>query len=121
MGLETIRVHNCYHNVAFYGAFILTGILFSTSENKYISDVLFCMNSNKNNMRGSDISKGHNYKIKDFTDNNIAVKLLILGFLPGSLISLVRKSPFGGAYYFNVNGNRIALRKKEAETIVVSK
>lgn len=70
-------------------------------------------------MRGSDISKGHNYKIKDFTNSNIAVKLLILGFLPGSVISLIRKSPFGGAYYFDVNGNRIALRKNEAEAIVV--
>ena len=70
-------------------------------------------------MRGADISLGHQYKIKDFTDNNIAVKLLILGFLPGSVISLVRKSPLGGAYYFEVNGNRIALRKNEAEAIVV--
>ena len=77
------------------------------------------MNPNKNNMRGSDISEGHRYKIKNFTDTSIAVKLLILGFLPGSMISLIRKSPLGGAYYFDVNGNRIALRKNEAEAIVV--
>ncbi len=89
------------------------------TENKCISDVLFCMNPNKNKMRGSDISKGHHYKIKNFTDSNIAVKLLILGFMPGSVISLIRKSPFGGAYYFEVNGNRIALRKNEAQAIVV--
>jgi len=77
------------------------------------------MNPNKNKMRGSEILKGHNYKIKDFTNSNIAVKLLILGFLPGTIIYLIRRSPFGGAYYFGVNGNRIALRKNEAEAIVV--
>ncbi len=70
-------------------------------------------------MRGADIAAGHHYKIKNFSDNQIAVKLLILGFLPGSEISLIRTSPLGGAYYFDVNGNRIALRKNEAQAIIV--
>jgi len=62
---------------------------------------------------------GESYKIKGFSDDEIAGKLLILGFLPETTITLIRKSPFGGAYYFDVNGNKIALRKVEAEAINV--
>ena len=65
-----------------------------------------------------EISKS--YRIKKFSDEEIAGKLLIMGFLPETKILLVRKSPFGRAFYFNVNGNKIALRKEEAEAIIVN-
>ena len=60
---------------------------------------------------------GKSYRIKGFHDEEVAGKLLILGFLPETDIYFVRKSPFGGAYYFDVNGNRIALRREEALSI----
>lgn len=62
---------------------------------------------------------GKSYRIKGFTDEEIAGKLLTLGFLPETEILFVRKSPFGGAYYFDVEGNKIALRKEEAMVIEV--
>jgi len=62
---------------------------------------------------------GKSYRIKGFYDEEVAGKLLILGFLPETEILFVRKSPLGGAYYFDVNGNKIALRKEEALAIKV--
>ena len=62
---------------------------------------------------------GQTYKIKSFNDDDIAGKLLTLGFLPETTFLFVRKSPFGGAYYFELNGTKIALRKNEADAIVV--
>ncbi len=61
---------------------------------------------------------GQTYKIKSFNDDDIAGKLLTLGFLPETTFLFVRKSPFGGAYYFELNGIRIALRKEEADAII---
>ncbi len=61
---------------------------------------------------------GKSYKIKSFNDDEIAGKLLTLGFLPETTIFFTRKSPFGGAYYFDINGIKIALRKEEAEAII---
>jgi len=72
-------------------------------------------------MDGLNMKKGESYKIKGFTDDEIANKLLILGFLPGSTISLQRKSPFSGTLYVNIDGNRMALRKNEAAAIIVDK
>ena len=70
-------------------------------------------------MSGIEMQKGVKYRIKGFTDDEIASKLLILGFLPGSSILLLRKSLFSGALYFKINNNRIALRKNEAKVITV--
>ena len=62
---------------------------------------------------------GKSYKVKSFNDDQIAGKLLTLGFLPETIFHFVRKSPFGGVYYFELNGTRIALRKEEANAILV--
>ncbi len=61
---------------------------------------------------------GNTYKIKSFNDDEIAGKLLTFGFLPETNFLFVRKSPFGGAYYFELNGTKMALRKEEAYAIV---
>ena len=63
---------------------------------------------------------GQYYRIKNFSDEEIAGKLLIMGFLPETEILLVRKSPFGLAFYFDVNGNKIALRKEEVDAIIIN-
>ena len=62
---------------------------------------------------------GNSYRVKSFKDKEIEEKLLVLGFLPHSEFQFIRKSPLGGAYYFSLNGNKIALRKEEANAIIV--
>jgi Fe2+ transport system protein FeoA len=43
-----------------------------------------------------------------------------MGVLPGVQIEMVRKSPFGDAFYIKVDGVRLALRKEEAVMILLT-
>ncbi len=53
------------------------------------------------------------------SDQELACRLTAMGVLPGTTIELVRKSPFGRAYYIKVDGVRMALREEEAVQILL--
>ncbi|MEY3243149.1 MAG: hypothetical protein RIR11_4588 [Bacteroidota bacterium] len=55
-----------------------------------------------------------------FTDPELACKLTAMGVLPGAMIEMVRKAPFGDAFYVKVDGVRLALRTEEAEQILLT-
>lgn len=55
-----------------------------------------------------------------FTDDQLGSKLMSMGVLPQSVVKVVNKSPFGNTYIILVNERqRIALRKREAEHIII--
>lgn len=54
-----------------------------------------------------------------FSDPNLAGKLTAMGLRPGIIIEMVRKAPFGQAYYIKVEGIRLALREEEAASILL--
>jgi len=54
-----------------------------------------------------------------FEDPILAGKLTAMGLLPGTLIEMVRRAPFGSAYYIKADGVRLALRKEEAASILI--
>lgn len=56
--------------------------------------------------------------ISHFTDDRLAGKLMSMGALPGSEIRLVRKAPFGGGWYVQIDRQILALRKDELDCIV---
>lgn len=58
--------------------------------------------------------------VHQFNDEKVSCKLLSMGVLPGSVIEVVRKSPFGGSYYIKVNGYNFALRANELDCILVN-
>ena len=53
-------------------------------------------------------------------DAQVRERLLVLGFVPGSLISAVRRAPLGDPTEFEVRGSRISLRKSETQFILIS-
>jgi Fe2+ transport system protein FeoA len=53
-------------------------------------------------------------------DPALACKLTSMGVLPGVQIEMVRKSPFGDAFYIKVDGVRLALRIEEASSILLT-
>ena len=57
--------------------------------------------------------------VQGFTNDQVASKLMAMGVMPGSRIKLVRKAPFGGGFYVKVDNFNLALRKEEAESIVL--
>ncbi|MEM6380239.1 MAG: FeoA family protein [Bacteroidota bacterium] len=66
-----------------------------------------------------NLKKGEEGTVSHFSNPQIASKLLAMGILPGSAIQMVRKAPFGGGCYAKVDNLLVALRKNEAETIIL--
>ena len=59
--------------------------------------------------------------VKELIESSLSLKLIEMGFLPGTTIKLIRKAPFGSPLYVKVNGHYVALREDEADAIVVEK
>ena len=50
----------------------------------------------------------------------MASKLMAMGVLPGSEVELIRRAPFGGAWYVRVDQQHLALRRPEIEAVILS-
>lgn len=57
--------------------------------------------------------------IKGFTDEQLSVKLMEMGCLPGAEISLELIAPLGDPIAIEVAGYRLSLRKQEASSIII--
>ncbi len=65
------------------------------------------------------LTPGKRVQIVSVSVSDFEAKLLAMGVLPGKTIELVRKSPFGGAWYVKIDGQSMALRVNEAQTILI--
>lgn len=69
-----------------------------------------------------DLSKlmvGEKVRLKGFSDPEISLKLIELGFVPGVELTYIRKAPFGDPIVVMCSGALISLRKAEAKTVIV--
>ena len=66
-----------------------------------------------------DLKIGETGFVKSFNNLDCACKLLTLGILPKSKITLVRKSPFGDALYLQLDGHKVAIRNAEGSAILL--
>ena len=66
-----------------------------------------------------DLSKGSKGRVVQFSDNEMASKLMSMGMLIGSEVEIVRVAPFNGGFYLKVDGNGLAIRSREAATIFI--
>lgn len=66
-----------------------------------------------------DLKTGETGIVKSFDNLDLASKLMTLGILPESRITVVRKSPFGDALYLQLDGQKIAIRNSEGSTIIL--
>lgn len=66
-----------------------------------------------------DLKIGETGFVKSFDNLDCACKLLTLGVLPKSKVTVVRKSPFGDALYLQLDGHKIALRNSEGLAILL--
>ena len=57
--------------------------------------------------------------ISDFNIDDIPLKLLEMGCLPGNTVELIQIAPFGCPLYFNVNDSHVAIRLETAKEITV--
>lgn len=69
----------------------------------------------------ADLNKGERGIITDISSNDIPLKLLEMGCLPGNEVQLVQKAPFADPLYLNINGSHLAIRKETAALILIEK
>lgn len=67
----------------------------------------------------SDLKIGEKGIIDEINIDEIPLKLLEMGCLPGNFIELIQIAPLGDPYYFNINDSHVAIRKETAKEIIV--
>lgn len=67
----------------------------------------------------ANLKVGTSGKISQFTDDQMASKMLSMGILPGKVLKLIRRAPFGGGLYIKVEDNNMAVRDSEAQNILI--
>ncbi|WP_282134749.1 FeoA family protein [Seonamhaeicola maritimus] len=67
------------------------------------------------------LKRGEKGIITDVSSNEIPLKLLEMGCLPGNAVELVQVAPFADPMYLNINGSHLAIRKETAIHILIEK
>ena len=67
----------------------------------------------------ADLKRGERGIIKDFSEENIPLKLLEMGCLPGNEVQMLQMAPFRDPLYLNINGSHLAIRKEIALLIEI--
>lgn len=67
----------------------------------------------------SEIQVGKSVKINSFIKDDIFLKLMEMGCLPGEVITLEKIAPLGDPISIKVAGYHLSLRLNEAEMILV--
>ena len=69
----------------------------------------------------ADLKKGEKGIITDSSSEDIPLKLLEMGCLPGNEVHLLQLAPFSDPMYLNVNDSFLAITKETASLIVIEK
>ena len=67
----------------------------------------------------SEVGIGIKVKIHSFEKDEIILKLMEMGCLPGEIVSVEKKAPWGDPISIIVSGYHLSLRMSEAEKIIV--
>ena len=67
----------------------------------------------------ADLKLGQHAVIDSFSDEELGLKLMEMGCLPGELIKIERKAPLGDPIAISISGYLLSLRNKEASSILV--
>ena len=71
------------------------------------------------NSNASVLKKGQMAQISDINIDEIPLKLIEMGCLPGNTIELIQVAPMGDPLLFNINDSKVAIRKKTAQEIYI--
>jgi ferrous iron transport protein A len=68
-------------------------------------------------MKLSELRFGQEAVVESITDNDLSVKLLEMGLLPGETVALENVAPFGDPLAFRVGEYKMCLRVKDASFV----
>ena len=69
----------------------------------------------------ADLLVGEKGTIKDVLFDEVPLKLLEMGCIPGKEVELIQIAPLKDPLYIRVNGSHLAIRKETAELIQITK
>ncbi len=69
----------------------------------------------------SDLKQGESATIIDCSSEDIPLKLLEMGCLPGNKVTLLQIAPLNDPLYLNINDSFLAIRKDTASLILIEK
>jgi Fe2+ transport system protein FeoA len=69
--------------------------------------------------RLSELSPGTVARILSFEDNDVFLKLMEMGCVPGEMVKVEQVAPLGDPISISVSGYNLSLRLNEAENIFV--
>jgi Fe2+ transport system protein FeoA len=72
-----------------------------------------------NMKRLSELTTGSEAKIVSFEDNELFLKLIEMGCVPGEKIKIEQRAPLGDPISISVSGYHLSLRVNEAASIFV--
>ena len=72
------------------------------------------------NIALTELKKGQKATITEVNIDEIPLKLLEMGCLPGNSVELLQIAPLGDPYYFSINDSHVAIRKETAKKILVT-
>ncbi len=70
-------------------------------------------------MKLSDLEIGQQATITDFNKNEISIKLMEMGLVPGEVVYIEKFAPLGDPISIAIAGYSLSLRLNEAENITV--
>lgn len=65
------------------------------------------------------LKPGESGVIKEFSQRDLALKLIEMGCLPGELIKLIKIAPLGDPIAIEVSGYELSMRKQEAASVML--
>ena len=68
----------------------------------------------------SDLKMGESGVIHSFENDEIFLKLMEMGCIPGELITVEQIAPLGDPIYISVAGYQLSLRMNEADSIFIN-
>lgn len=77
------------------------------------------MSNTTNTPNAAQLQIGQSSVIAGFSNASISGKFVEIGCVPNAAITLVRKGPGNGAFYFTINSHAFAFRKEEAAQILL--
>ena len=67
-----------------------------------------------------DLGNGEEAVIRSFHEESVACKLLTMGIVPDTKVTLIRRAPFGGAVCLKLGQTFVAVRNSEAKAIILA-
>lgn len=69
--------------------------------------------------RLSELAVGHKAMIHSFEKDEIFIKLMEMGCVPGELVKVIQVAPLGDPISISVSGYNLSLRLNEANSIFI--